>query len=601
MSGTQDLAFGQGPPYPPREVALGGTPSVEPDVPISVIFFVLYLIFGVVHIVIFKKNKQRGHKFVFNGAILGLCKIRLITMTLRIAWACYPGNTGLAMAANIFVYVGTIILYMANWFFVQRIVRAQHARLGWSTPYRVFHRAALVCLIVTLIILIVSQVSRNFTLNEERLDTFRALFLASQTYFAIFCFAPVILIATSLIIPRMEVEKFGAGRLRVNIAVLLIAVMILLTGQIFRCVLAWIPQTALLDLSGTNTLPWYLSKACFYIFNFVTEMAVVIIYAVTRVDLRFHIPNGARRPGDYSGRRVDSNRPESAKGLAESGDTACPPMIHQSDSSQTLHQYQSSVFEEAKTLADSLRYPSSILEVDQKTGSWKIRRQSSGSSSTHTSISYAPSSRTTLNDRRTIGEDIPPVPEIPAEWPLPDAAPPRGSGAVLEHQNPTSRRGTPKDTSEVGSPELNDVDIGNAVTDALATLEMNSEEKTAMSPKPPKTLPPRFSCEFPVSPVSPLQTHNPTLPIIDDTLPTCTRSRRNTYPLTDTPPQHENVSTRASLSAASEVSASGTVARKSSSRYSDDTESSVAGEKDMVDEEFGRFSYEAASSDRNGE
>jgi len=44
---------------------------VIPDVPITAVFLILYLIFGVIHIKIFKANKGRGHKFIFNGAILG--------------------------------------------------------------------------------------------------------------------------------------------------------------------------------------------------------------------------------------------------------------------------------------------------------------------------------------------------------------------------------------------------------------------------------------------------------------------------------------------------------------------------------------------------
>lgn len=40
--------------------------------PITAAFLVLYLVFGIIHIKIFKANKDRGHKFVFNGAILGM-------------------------------------------------------------------------------------------------------------------------------------------------------------------------------------------------------------------------------------------------------------------------------------------------------------------------------------------------------------------------------------------------------------------------------------------------------------------------------------------------------------------------------------------------
>ena len=40
--------------------------------PVAVVFLLLYLMFGVIHIKIFKSNKHRGHKFIFNGAILGM-------------------------------------------------------------------------------------------------------------------------------------------------------------------------------------------------------------------------------------------------------------------------------------------------------------------------------------------------------------------------------------------------------------------------------------------------------------------------------------------------------------------------------------------------
>lgn len=452
MAEKQTSPLIRGPPYPPRDAGLGGTSSVLPDVPISVTFLVLYFIFGVVHVLIFNANKNQGHKFIFNGAILGLCKIRIITMALRIAWAYHPGNLSLAIAANIFVYVGAIILYVVNWFFVQRIIRAQHADRGWSTPYRFFHRAALGCLGISLILIIVSQVWKNFTLNERELTIFRALSLTGQTYFTIFCIAPAALIIISLIFPRTDVEKFGAGRLSIKIGILLAGVAILSIGQIFRCVLVWIPQTPLVTAqSAAMHLPTYLSKACFYVFNFVTEILVIAMFAIFRVDLRFHVPNGSRQSGDYTsgGLEVHTNNknhhtrasnistqsPEFETVTGNQGFTAAglptTPMTLQNDSIETLHRYQSSLFEDRETLADSLRYPSTTLGVDEETGEWKIKRLSQSSASSRTTVSYAPSSsRTTLADARSQAggeETVPPVPEIPAQWPLPDTRPPRAS------------------------------------------------------------------------------------------------------------------------------------------------------------------------------
>lgn len=68
---TQGPPVVSGPPYPPRTAGLGGTPDIIPDIPPTVVFLVLYVVFAITHISIFKRNKARGHKFVFNGALFG--------------------------------------------------------------------------------------------------------------------------------------------------------------------------------------------------------------------------------------------------------------------------------------------------------------------------------------------------------------------------------------------------------------------------------------------------------------------------------------------------------------------------------------------------
>ena len=101
-------------------------------------------------------------------------------MSLRIAWANYPRNVSLAITANVFVYVGTIILYMLNWFFVQRVVRSLHPHLGWSTPYRIVHRAGLGVLVVSLLMLVISQIWQFFTTDQAKLDAFHDMFVIAQ-------------------------------------------------------------------------------------------------------------------------------------------------------------------------------------------------------------------------------------------------------------------------------------------------------------------------------------------------------------------------------------------------------------------------------------
>ena len=354
-------------------------------------------------------------------------------MSLRIAWACHRTNISLAIAAQVFVYVGTIILYLVNWFFVQRIVRAQHPRRwGWSTIYRIFHRAALVCLVACLIMLIVAALQPFFTLDTRIRRIDRNLQLLGLTYFSAFSFTPILLVLISLSLPRKGTEKFGAGRLRNAIAILLLGTTIVSIGQIFRCVTMWLPPVSLRTANGVPVpSPWYFSKTCFYIFNFTTEILVVILYAIVRVDLRFHVPDGSKAPGDYAASRNKNYSVDiivDEKNLKRAG--RHPIGCFSNDSRDTLHEYEASIFDDTRTLADSLRYPSSVLEVDSKTGHWKIKRHC-GTPSTHTR--YSSSSQPTLFGLE--GDDVPPMPDLPADWPLRESQMLSGCVSAKENDN----------------------------------------------------------------------------------------------------------------------------------------------------------------------
>jgi hypothetical protein len=481
---------------------------------VSAVFLFLYIVFAATHMLILKTNKKRAHKFNFSGALfgkivnpqkqrrtdgIGFCAVRVVTMSLRIAWSKHPRNVRLGIAAQVFVYAGTIILYIVNWFFAQRIVRAQHPRFGWSKPARIVFRAAIACLILSLILLIVGAIQQFFTQNTSTLRIDHDLQLTGQTYFAVLCFAPIAVVIVSLIVPRKGTEKFGAGRLRNNIAILLITSAILSAGQFFRMATAYLPATPLRNAQGLPlNAPWYYSKACFYAFNFTTEFLVIFIYAIVRVDLRFHIPDGSHKPGDYS------NSPP--KAIPKAGEIGIlgneknlkrlskAESIKSNASNETLHQYAHSIFDDTQTLADSLRYPSTVLEIDAKNGSWKIKRASRATSVSSVgtagpSISNLSQSNVSRHSsagdskRRTaVDGTAPPVPHLEtAEWPLRESLPPRFQIPVMEHRNRASRRASvsPHGSSKLRNMEAPEVEKGDAIDAAIAKLEANSSARTS--------------------------------------------------------------------------------------------------------------------------
>ncbi|KAF2226929.1 hypothetical protein BDZ85DRAFT_166289, partial [Elsinoe ampelina] len=295
-------------PYAPDTQLLGGTPSVLPDAPVSASLLALFLVAGVTSFAIFIRNKKSGHKFVINGALFGFGKIRIGTFSLRIAWACFPRSVNLGLASTVFVYAGTIILFGINFIFAQRIIRAQHPTFGWAKGFKIAFALLFAIVVLTLIAVVVAVLQSFFTLdpNIHRID--RSIQLYGSTCFAVMAFlpAPVVLLSTIIgLLPSIQrkrltnpTDKFGEGRMRTKIWICIIAACILTLGAAFRAGTGWLPPTSVYlpgppgpDGPIAQEPPWYLSTASFYCFNFVTELFVVYMWLISRVDQSFFVPD----------------------------------------------------------------------------------------------------------------------------------------------------------------------------------------------------------------------------------------------------------------------------------------------------------------------
>ncbi|KAF2188229.1 hypothetical protein K469DRAFT_684962 [Zopfia rhizophila CBS 207.26] len=285
----------QGPPYIPMTWGLGGTSKVSVDVPITAIFLFLYILGAAIHMTIFQLNRRRGHKFLVSIFLFGFCMARIITSVLRIASTSVPHNVRLAIAAQIFVAAGVLIIFIINLIFAQRLVRSLHPRLGWHPAYSSAHKITYVLIMLTLAIVITATVQSFYTLRPRTRTIDRSLQLYGSTFLATISILPIPIVLIALLVPRKSPpEKFGAGRLRTKVVVLLTGTTLLCLGAAFRCGTSWKKPVA-----RTQPLPDYFHKACFYVFNFVLEILVVYMYAIMRVDLRFHIPDGAKGQGSY--------------------------------------------------------------------------------------------------------------------------------------------------------------------------------------------------------------------------------------------------------------------------------------------------------------
>lgn len=290
-------------------------PTNSVDTPISAVFIFLFIVTAVLHMAVLQVNMKRDHKFIFSGLLFGLSMARITALVMRIVWANRTSNVDIAITANVFTNAGVVILFIVNILFAKRIVRGYHPKLGHLKAYeRVF--SALVLLIVAILFVLIGvTVSSFFTLDVDRRLAFRDIQRFAGCFFAVLAFLPIPLVLLAMVWPRhAELKKFGTGRWRTKLALLVGSSALLTVGAGFRAGISF-------KTRPQNDPAWYHSKACYYCFIFLIEIIVSFLYGLMRFDKRFHyVPPTAAKGDEEDGsaaaedgertRRRSGSRPE---------------------------------------------------------------------------------------------------------------------------------------------------------------------------------------------------------------------------------------------------------------------------------------------------
>lgn len=273
---------------------------------------------------------------------------------IRIASVCNPTNVSLSIAAQMFVAAGVVVLIVINLIFAMRLVRSTHPSVGWHPAFGIAFKIILFLLIFTIITVISASIESFFTLNKRTQATTRGLQRYGAVFLAIVSTLPLPVTFLTLTIPYSPLDRFGIGRLRTKVITLLISATLLSLGAWYRCGIILQKPTL-----RTEPLPSYLGKGAYYFFNFIVEIVTIYMYAIFRVDLRWHIPNGAKGPGSYSRPRVRPNVEKQASQGSSSEKTG-----YDTQSLRTINEDEE---EDIDTTEEQVQWPlppPRIIEID---------------------------------------------------------------------------------------------------------------------------------------------------------------------------------------------------------------------------------------------
>lgn len=230
---------------------------------------------------------------------------RIVTSTLRISSTTLPRNLNLAIASSIFTAAGTLLLFIVNLLFAQRILRSLHPSFGWRRPVSWAFKALYMLIAATIIMVITVVVQGFFTLDPETRSIGRSIQLYGSTFFAVASLLPIPITLAAVAahhfrrpgndkLDTHHTEPLGAGPLRTKAALVLTASLLLSIAATYKCAVGWFDP-----VPRTRPMPDRFSKAAFYVVNFGVEVLVVYLYALGRVDRRFWVPNGASKRRTY--------------------------------------------------------------------------------------------------------------------------------------------------------------------------------------------------------------------------------------------------------------------------------------------------------------
>lgn len=89
----------------------GSPPNTTVDLPLTILFLLMYIGGAATHISIYKANAKRGHKFLLSDLMFDFCMVRSLTCIFRIAWV-FSQMRGVILAAQIFFNGGYVFVFL---------------------------------------------------------------------------------------------------------------------------------------------------------------------------------------------------------------------------------------------------------------------------------------------------------------------------------------------------------------------------------------------------------------------------------------------------------------------------------------------------------
>lgn len=268
------------PPYPLNNAQIGGIPSVPVDVPPLAVFMSLHATAAVISILLAESHRRKGHDrtipiitFLFSGE-------RVLACAVRMAWASRLGNVRIAIASQVLLQAGVLLLLLLNLILAERVLLGRRPGPRARRCLRVLLGGMSALTVSALIMVVVSIIVSVYSLDQRTIERCRDVQRAAASYLVALAVAPAVLLLAATLLSTEPISRVTKVR-RSEVAIVLSSCLLCTLNAGFKAGVVWARPKSLFDPA------WYHSRACLYTFVLGTEAVALVLLLATRADLRF--------------------------------------------------------------------------------------------------------------------------------------------------------------------------------------------------------------------------------------------------------------------------------------------------------------------------
>lgn len=241
-----------------------------------------------------ESHRRKGHNrtipiitFLFSGE-------RVLACAVRMAWASRPDSVRIAVASQVLLQAGVLLLLLLNLILAERVLLGRRPGPRARRCLRVLLGAMSALTVSALIMVVVSIIVSVYSLDQSTIERCRDVQRAAASYLVVLAVAPAALLSVAPLFSTEPTPRVTTLR-RSEVAVVLSSCLLCTLNAGFKAGVVWARPKSLFDPA------WYHSRSCLYTFVLGTEVVALVLLLATRADLKFISAASLRNEIEHEG------------------------------------------------------------------------------------------------------------------------------------------------------------------------------------------------------------------------------------------------------------------------------------------------------------